>query len=45
LKGPVLYAEPPGAQHNFNQFSSIRLLAVVDAVEAFATWVRAGSAP
>jgi hypothetical protein len=42
--GPVLYAELPGGQHNFDQFPSIRSLAVVDAVEAFGTWVRSGSA-
>ena len=42
---PVLYAELPGGQHNFDRFPSLRFLAVVDAVEAFATWVRSTSAP
>ena len=42
--GPVLYAELPGGQHNFDQFPSIRDFAVVDAVEAFGTWVHSGSA-
>jgi acetyl esterase/lipase len=36
---PVLYAELPGGQHNFDQFPSLRCFAVVDAVEAFGTWV------
>ena len=39
---PVLYAELPGGQHNFDRFPSIRFFAVVDAVEAFASWVRTG---
>jgi acetyl esterase/lipase len=42
---PVVYAELPGGQHNFDRFASIRFFAVVDAVEAFATWVRSGSGP
>lgn len=37
---PVVYAELPGAQHSFDLFHSIRFEAVVDAVEAFAAWVR-----
>ena len=37
---PVVYAELPGAQHTFDLFHSIRFEAVVDAIEAFATWVR-----
>ena len=41
---PVLYTELPGGQHNFDPFPSIRLFAVVDAVEAFSTWVRSTSA-
>jgi hypothetical protein len=41
---PVLYTELPGGQHNFDRFPSIRFSAVVDAVEAFATWVRCTSA-
>ena len=40
---PVLYAELPGGQHNFDRFPSIRFFAVVDAVEAFANWVRSRS--
>jgi acetyl esterase/lipase len=39
---PVLYAELPGGQHNFDRFPSIRCFAVGDAIEAFATWVRCG---
>ena len=41
---PVLYAELPGGQHNFDRFPSIRFFAVVEAVEAFAYWVRSTSA-
>jgi acetyl esterase/lipase len=37
---PVVYAELPGAQHGFDLFHSIRFETVVDAVEAFAAWVR-----
>jgi acetyl esterase/lipase len=37
---PVVYAELPGAQHGFDRFHSIRFEQVVDAVEAFAAWVR-----
>ncbi|WP_433235178.1 alpha/beta hydrolase [Streptosporangium sp. CA-135522] len=37
---PVVYAELPGAQHSFDLFHSLRFEAVVDAVEAFAAWVR-----
>jgi acetyl esterase/lipase len=40
---PVLYAELPGGQHNFDRFPSIRAFAVVDAVESFARWVHSGS--
>ncbi len=40
---PVVYAELPGGQHNFDRFPSIRFFAVVDAVEAFVTWVRGAS--
>ena len=39
--GPVVYAELPGAQHTFDLFHSLRYEAVVDAIEAFAAWVRA----
>jgi acetyl esterase/lipase len=37
---PVLYAELPGAQHNFDRFASIRFAAVVDAIDRFTSWVR-----
>jgi acetyl esterase/lipase len=37
---PVVYAELPGAQHGFDLFHSVRFETVVDAVEAFAAWVR-----
>ena len=37
---PVAYAELPGAQHTFDLFHSLRSEAVVDAIEAFAAWVR-----
>jgi acetyl esterase/lipase len=37
---PVVYAELPGAQHVFDLFHSLRFEAVVDAVEAFAAWLR-----
>jgi acetyl esterase/lipase len=37
---PVVYAELPGAQHSFDLFHSIRFEKVVDAIEAFAGWVR-----
>lgn len=37
---PVVHAELPGAQHGFDLFHSIRGDTVVDAVEAFADWVR-----
>jgi hypothetical protein len=36
----VVYAELPGAQHAFDLFHSLRFEAVVDAIEAFAAWVR-----
>jgi acetyl esterase/lipase len=36
----VVYAELPGAQHSFDVFASPRFEAVVDGIEAFATWVR-----
>ncbi len=38
---PVVYAELPGTQHNFDLFHSLRCHAVTDAVESFATYVRA----
>jgi acetyl esterase/lipase len=37
---PVVYAELPGAQHAFDLFGSLRFELVVDAIEAFAAWVR-----
>jgi acetyl esterase/lipase len=37
---PVVYAELSGAQHTFDLFHSIRFELVVDAIEAFAAWVR-----
>jgi hypothetical protein len=37
---PVVYAELPGAQHAFDPFHSIRFETVVEAIEAFAAWVR-----
>ena len=37
---PVVYAELPGGQHTFDLFHSIRFETVVDAIEAFAAWVR-----
>jgi acetyl esterase/lipase len=37
---PVVYAELPGGQHNFDQFPSIRSAAVADGIEAFTGWVR-----
>jgi acetyl esterase/lipase len=39
---PVVYAELPGAQHSFDLFHSVRFETVVDAIEAFAAWVRSG---
>ena len=50
-KNPVVYAELPKGQHNFDLFHSFRSEAVVDGIEAFAAWVRsrktenAGSKP
>ena len=37
---PVVYAELPGGQHSFDLFHSVRFETVVDAIEAFAGWVR-----
>ena len=37
---PVVYVELPGAQHAFDLFHSIRFDSVVDAIDAFAAWVR-----
>ncbi|MGH9272485.1 MAG: alpha/beta hydrolase, partial [Ilumatobacteraceae bacterium] len=38
--GPTLYAELPGAQHSFDLFHSVRFETVIDAIEAFAGWMR-----
>lgn len=35
---PVVLAELPGTQHNFDFFHSLRFHAVADAVESFAVW-------
>ncbi|MFI5952232.1 alpha/beta hydrolase [Cryptosporangium sp. NPDC051539] len=41
-RGPVFYAELPGAQHSFDLFYSLRYSQLIDAVEAFgATLVKA----
>jgi len=40
-KNPVLYAELPGAHHNFDLFHSIRSETVIDGVEVFTAWVMA----
>ncbi len=40
-KNAVVYAELPGAHHNFDLFHSIRSEAVIDGVEAFTSWVLA----
>lgn len=37
---PIVYAELPAAQHGFDLFRSRRFETVVDAIEAFAAWVR-----
>jgi acetyl esterase/lipase len=39
-KNSVVYAELPNADHNFDQFNSIRSIAIARAVEAFGAWVR-----
>jgi acetyl esterase/lipase len=38
---PVVYAELPGAQHGFDLFRSRRFDTVIDAIEAFADYIRA----
>ncbi len=38
---PVMFAELPGTQHNFDLFHSLRFSAIADAVESFVTWVHA----
>ncbi len=42
---PILYAELPGAQHSFDLFHSVRFEIVIDAIEAFAAWVRTQPRP
>ena len=42
---PILYAELPGAQHSFDLFHSVRFETVIDAIEAFAAWVRSQHRP
>jgi acetyl esterase/lipase len=39
-KHTVAYAQLAGAQHSFDLFHSIRFETVVDAIEAFAAWIR-----
>ena len=41
----ALYAELPGAQHNFDRFASIRCALVVDAIETFTSRVRTTGRP
>jgi acetyl esterase/lipase len=41
---PVVYLELPGGQHAFDLFHSVRFERVVDAIDAFATWVRSARA-
>lgn len=38
---PVVYAELSHAEHNFDQFNSVRSLAIAPAVDAFGRWVMA----
>lgn len=37
---PVVYAELPNADHNFDQFNSVRNEAIIGAVEAFGVWAQ-----
>jgi acetyl esterase/lipase len=37
-RAPVVFAELPGTQHNFDFFHSLRFAAVIDRIEAFAAW-------
>ncbi len=37
---PVVYVALPHAEHNFDQFNSVRSLAVANAVQAFGAWVQ-----
>jgi acetyl esterase/lipase len=41
-RGPLVYAEVPGAQHAFDIFPSLRSLFVVHGVERFLAWVYSG---
>ncbi len=38
-RSPVVYAQLPGAQHQFDLFHSVRSTAVINGIEAFAAWV------
>jgi acetyl esterase/lipase len=40
---PIVFVELPGAQHSFDQLSSIRFEAVIDGIEAFAASIAAGT--
>jgi acetyl esterase/lipase len=42
--GPVVYAELPGTQHNFDFFHSLRFHAVIEAIESFTDQVRGAEA-
>ena len=42
---PVVYAQLPGAQHSFDLLHSVRFQYVIDGIEAFTAWVRAGRDP
>lgn len=37
---PVLYAELPHAQHNFDLFHSVRSEAIIDSIEVFGEWLK-----
>lgn len=37
-RAPVVFAELPGTQHNFDFFHSLRFAAVMDRIESFAAW-------
>lgn len=39
---PVVYVELPGGQHAFDLFHSFRFEALIDGIEEFAAWVKAG---
>lgn len=40
---PVVYAELPGTQHNFDFFHSLRYQVIAEAAEAFADWATYGA--